>query len=258
MDEIIESTVNAEQVEVVTPQNTEVVETSSEQAETTQDVSEEVVKPQVEEKPVQSKEDNAKFAEMRRKAESEAIDKFIASQGYEFDGKPIKTKAEYDEAIRVNQERQRIQELVNNNVPEDVAKELVEAKRFRQEYEAEKQTKAQKEAQERDFQNFLESYPSVKADEIPVEVWAEVDKGKSLVDAYAKHENSILKAKLAEYEKGSKTQQINASNAESSTGSVTGNGQPVTKEITAESIATMSEKEISANWNQVKKILGMR
>ena len=62
-----ESTVNAEQVEVVTPQE----EVEQEQVES---VSSEVATEQPE-KHVQSPEENSRFAEVRRKAEQEAQDK---------------------------------------------------------------------------------------------------------------------------------------------------------------------------------------
>lgn len=248
MSDVIESTVNAEPIENVVDSQ-EVENTATEQVETTQDVSSEVVDTQVDNKPVQSKEDNARFAEMRRKAEAEAKDKLISEMYGESHG--IHTYAEYQEAVRQQQEQQKLQELMENNVPEDVAKELIESKKFREQYEAEKQTKAQEEAKRKDYESFLESYPDVKADEIPLEVWEENSKGKSLVDAYAKYENKLLKQQLAEFKKGQQAQQSNANNASSSTGSVTGQGAVPNGYYTHEQVKSMSQTEVTKNYGAI-------
>lgn len=202
---------------------------TTEQAQTAESVEKVEVaeQPQVEEKPVQTAEENAKYAAIRREAEQKAYtkaqDELIASMYGESHG--IYTKADYDKAVKEAQEQQEIQNHIDKGIDPEIAKELAEAKKFRQQYEQEQLTKQQQDKQRQDFKEFLEIYPDIKAEDIPPQVWAEVDKGTPLKIAYGLHENAILKAKLAEYEKGSKTQQINATNAESSTGSVTGNGQ---------------------------------
>jgi hypothetical protein len=268
MENINESTVNAEPVENVEPQQDLVIES----AESVQKV-EVAEQPKVEEKPVQSKEENAKFAEIRRRAEQEAIDKFIANQGYVFDGKPIKTKAEYDEAMRINQERERRAALEEKGIDPTIVDEYVNNNPTVKEAREALNKQKQEQFSQKNKVEFLEYFRNNNnrdfdpgKDSIPNEVWelseayekSNGKEGKSLVDAYMRHENSILRKKLQDIEKGTKTQEINSVNAATSTGSVTGNGKPVTKEITAESIATMSEKEISQNWSQVKKILNMR
>jgi hypothetical protein len=65
----------------------------------------------------------------------------------------------------------------------------------------------------------------VKPETIPVEVWQEVNKGRSLVDAYTIYENQQLKAQIAKVTQSQQTQQTNQSNAASSTGSITGQGE---------------------------------
>lgn len=164
----------------------------------------------------------------------------------------IHSKADYDRAISEQKEQERLQELVNNQgVPEDIAKELIESKKFREQYEAEKQSKIQQEAKTKDYEAFLSEYPTVKADEILPETWAEVEKGKSLVDAYARQELKQLKAKVAEYEKGSKTAEINAKNGQGSTGSLTGNGGNQQAFYTREQVNAMSISEINKNYKAV-------
>lgn len=155
------------------------------------------------------------------RARQEARDAWIAEQNYEWNGKTITTEAEYKEALKEAEIRK---SLESRELPPEVIEELVESRKFREETKAEKQARQQQERQQKDYQAFVEAYPDVKPDQIPPEVWQEVQSGKSLVDAYAKHENSTLKTKLAELEAKFKAQETNQSNASSSPGSVTGNG----------------------------------
>lgn len=62
---------------------------------------------------VQTPEMNSQFASIRRRAEQEGRDKFIANQGYEWNGKPIKTEAEYNQALK---EYQMMEYAKQNNV----------------------------------------------------------------------------------------------------------------------------------------------
>lgn len=105
--------------EVVTPQsaemdNTDIQETQevTETVENTVDnveenvdnnVTEEVVEPQNLDKPIQSQEQNALFAKIRREAEQRARDKVIAEMGMEWNGTPIKTYEDYQRAVREKQ-----------------------------------------------------------------------------------------------------------------------------------------------------------
>ena len=66
-------------------------------------VGEEVVEPQNLDKPVQSQEQNALFAKIRREAEQKARDKVIAEMGMEWNGSPIKTYDDYQRAVREKQ-----------------------------------------------------------------------------------------------------------------------------------------------------------
>ena len=223
MEENLNVTANTE--EVVTPQieGEQVTETEV-TAEPTEQVTSEPQETTRQEDITQTQAFSKRLKEETTKAYQKAQDELIAQMYGESHG--IYTKKQYDEAVKKAQEEQEIQNHIDKGIDPEIARELAEMKKFKQQYEQEIQTKQQKEKQQRDFQEFLEAYPNVNASEIPSEVWQEVEKGTPLKLAYGLHENSILKAKLAEYEKGSKTQQINATNAESSTGSVTGNGSP--------------------------------
>jgi hypothetical protein len=76
--------------------------------------SEEVATEQTDSKQTQTPEQNAEFARVRREAESrartQALDEFIQKEGYEYDGRPITTYAEYERVqAEIEQENQRAQ-----------------------------------------------------------------------------------------------------------------------------------------------------
>ena len=57
--------------------------------------------------------------------------------------------------------------------------------------------RAKANARQQDMQRFLQTYPNVKADAIPREVWGQVARGVPLVSAYAMHENQQMKIQLS-------------------------------------------------------------
>lgn len=264
MDEIIESTVDAEPEVVVEPQ----IEETTEQVETTDSENVEVAPTQEDIKPVQSAEENAKFAEIRRQAEAKAKDKVISEMYGEEYG--IHTYDEYQKALkeqeRVNREEAIRQEYADKGLPEDLLNELVLSKQERLEREAEKQSQQAKQFVDRNRLDFLDWYQSengkafdANSDTIPDEVWKQSElyeksqgrEGKSLMDAYAHYEIKQLKSKLS-------AQEVNKINAESSTGSVTGNGATKDIELTPELINSMSPKELAGRWQEVRKVFKMK
>lgn len=101
-----ESTVNAEPEVNVEPQEdvqVNEVESASSEVATEQPV-----------KHVQSQEENARFAEVRRKAEQEAQDKLIAEMYGESHG--IYTKADYDKAVKEQKEREMLERMRTEEV----------------------------------------------------------------------------------------------------------------------------------------------
>ena len=161
---------------------------------------------------------------------------------------------QYLEAVAKEEERSRINEIANQKgIPEDVAKELYESKKFREDYKKEQQTSKQKAKADKDLDAFVKKHPGIKGEDVPQEVWAawnNGENGKSLVDAYALHENSVLREKLAKFESGEAVQQQNAANAEASTGSVTGNGD-VGALYTRAQVKNMSKSEVNKNYKKV-------
>jgi hypothetical protein len=196
------------------------------------DEGEKVVEPAEPQK--QSAEENARYAAIRREVESkaeqriketterakqEARDAWIAEQGYEWKGKPIKTEAEYKQALKEHELEEKIRKQYSN-VPDELLNEIVEGKRFREEALKEKETAKQKETESKMYSDFLEAYPDVKPEDIPTEVWKEVKSGRNLLDAYVRHENKQLKEQLTKFQTQTQIQQANEKNAEISTGAV--------------------------------------
>ena len=196
----------------------------------------------------------------KQEAYQAARDAYIAEQGYEHNGKPIKTEAEYREALKEVELRKKYAEL-----PEDVVNELIESKKFREQSESERRTKAEHEKKSAEFSEFFEAFKiengrdfNSATDTIPPEVWELNAKGKSLADAYAIHLSKQLKTKVAKYEAKLKAQETNAANADSTPGSVTGNGSTKEASLTPEMIENMTPDELMKRWPEVKKVMKMR
>jgi hypothetical protein len=122
------------------------------------------------------------------------------------------------------EEQQALNELIQKNIPDEYAKEILENRKFREQYQEEK---AEREKQEKEHQmmaEFLDAYPDVKPEDIPVEVWVEVNKGRNLLDAYVSYENKRLKEEMAKFQQQQQVQQANEKNAASSTGSAKSSG----------------------------------
>lgn len=258
MEENNVSTVNAEQVEVVTPQETGQIETN----EPVNAGNGEVAAPVVE-KPVQSAEENAKFATIRREAEAKARDKTIADMGMEWNGQPITTYEQYMKAKAESEQMAREQKIREEyeakGLPQEVIDELVESKKFREEIKTEKQTKAEQARKEAEYNEFFDYFKAENGrdfdsakDTIPQEVWDMTAKGKTLADAYAYHSNKQLKAKLAEYEAKLKANETNQTNAASSTGSVTGNGANSNEYFTPEQVKAMTPAQVKQHFNAIE------
>lgn len=210
-------------------------------------------------KPIQDAETNAAYAKARRELEakaaereSKAIDAFIASQGLEFDGKPIKTKAEYDKAMQIQEDRARQQELKEKGIDPEIFDDYVNNNptvKKAQQLLAEQEAKAERDKQ---FMAFNEAFPDVKGDEIPPEVWQEFNAGKSLVDAYAKVHIKKLQEQIEALKKGTQTAEVNSKNAASTTGSITGEGAEEGL-YTEEQVDSMSSAEVKKNYDRVLK-----
>jgi len=245
MDELNLSTVDAEPVVNVEPQNIESVN------EPVQTNIVETVEPQQETKP-QSAEENSKFAQVRREAEqrsyAKAQDDLIARQYGESHG--IYTLADYDKAMDAQKQEQELSELLARNISEEDAQELLESRKLKEEIRAEKESKQQQEQQQADLQDFIKEFPDVKPDDIPTEVWQANANGKPLADAYARYALRLTKT-------ADTKAKANEENARASMGDVSGLGGQ-SSILTEEMIGNMSTQELSSRWGEVKKLFKMK
>jgi len=203
----------------------------------------------------------------KQEAAQQARDSWISEQGYEWKGKPITTEAEYKQALQEQELENKIRQQYEN-VPDDIINELLEGKRFREQYQnQQKQIDEQKrQAQaEQDFvsrrdsmyDEFLGEFPEYdtpeKWDAIPKEVWAEAEKwldtggreGRRLADALTRHNWKQNQAQQ-------QASEANQANAAASTGSVKGQGKSGAF-FTREQVANMSREEIQSNYNAIKE-----
>ena len=192
----------------------------------------------------------------RAEAAQQAKDELIAEAGYEWKGKPITTEAEYREALREQELENKIRSQYTN-VPDEIIEELTEGRKFREQNQTKEQQTAAKQAEQRMYQEFADAYPDLKGEDIPPGVWEEVKQGRNLLDAYARHENKILRDQLSGVQAREQAEQANQANAANSTGSVKTHGTPKGS-LTEEMVENMSPQELAARWLEVKKLYKMK
>lgn len=104
-----------------------------------------------------------------------------------------------------------LNELVQKNIPEEYAREILESKKFR----SEQQQRQREEAAAKQRENvmteqrneFLETYPNVEPKDIPQEVWDTWKTGVPLKFAYMQHERNVLENKVKALETNVKNKQ---------------------------------------------------
>jgi len=127
---------------------------------------------------------------------------------------------QYEQEQEQIRQQEKIEEMVSNGVPEEIAKEVVATSQLRKELQEEK-NRLEKEKQEREanenknkeYAEFLEAFPNVKAEDIPREVFLNAQKS-NLKTAYLEWQN-------AELQKQIEINKTNSKNATSSVGSTT-------------------------------------
>ena len=129
----------------------------------------------------------------------------------------------YEKEQEKAKEQARIEEMVNNGVPEETAKEVIAAGQMRKKYqqmenELKKREEAlnKEEAKKKEYQDFLEQFPDVKPEDIPKEVFEEAE-NSSLSNAY-------MKWKVKDLERQLSVAKTNEKNAKASVGGVTETG----------------------------------
>lgn len=107
------------------------------------------------------------------------------------------TPEQYIEAVRKQEEQEKLNELIQKNIPADLAREILENRKFREEIKKKEEAAAAQEKKQKEYQDFLTTFPDVKAEDIPTSVWQQVDKGVPLKYAYMEHAYTELKNALA-------------------------------------------------------------
>lgn len=135
----------------------------------------------------------------------------------------IEQVEEYEAEQEKAREEERLEEMVNNGVPEDIAREVIATSQLRKQLQAkENELKEREEAQnakhkeEQEYADFIAAFPDVKAEDIPKEVY-EAAQHSNLTSAYKDWLIKDLQTKLS-------IQQTNSKNAKSAIGSVTESG----------------------------------
>jgi hypothetical protein len=222
MENIIESSVNAEPVANVEPQEPQVETTVNESVNAEGG---EVATPQQIDKPVQDAETNSMYAKIRKEAEAKAKDEAIAEMGIVWNGQPIKTYAQYKKALEEKAEYNRRNALQEQGIDPEVFDKYVNENPMVQWAKEQMEKQKREEQQWQDFLNVKKDFGIKEADEIPPEVFKyQDDTGTSLYNAMVWYDRNQLKTKIAEYEKGNVTKEANNKNAASATGSLQGQG----------------------------------
>ena len=130
---------------------------------------------------------------------------------------------QYERDQQKAQEEARLEEMMDNGIPEDVAREVIATSQLRKQLqEKENELKAREEAQKREeaknkeYEDFLKEFPDVNPEEIPKEVFEDAE-NSSLSNAYMKWQLKEMKTKLD-------VAKQNEKNSKASVGGVTDTG----------------------------------
>lgn len=138
----------------------------------------------------------------------------------------VKDYEKQKEQELINQD---IQNMVSNGIDEAIARRVAETEAARKEWEKEKaelqklkDEELKKQKENKEYEEFINAHPDVKAEEIPEEVFKDA-KEMGLSAAYEKYENKILKEKIKQLE-------LNQKNAVSSPVGLTSDGSSTEQE----------------------------
>lgn len=124
------------------------------------------------------------------RAKQEALDSYIAEQGYEWNGQAITTYEQYQQALK---EQELIEQYQDAELPDEVIQELIENRKFREQYMAQQEEQQKQLQEQKAFEEFAEAFPDVDPESIPVEVWQKYESGVPLKYAYMEHEMTKLR-----------------------------------------------------------------
>lgn len=94
---------------------------------------------------------------------------------------------------RAEEQQQELNTLVQKNIPQEYAQEILENRKFRNELQSKQQEEQKQLKQNEEFKEFFDSFPDAKPTDIPAEVWQKNDAGVPLKYAFMEHQFNQLK-----------------------------------------------------------------
>jgi hypothetical protein len=129
----------------------------------------------------------------------------------------------YEKEQEKQREQDKLEEMISNGVPEDIAKEVVATSQLRKELQAEKnklekekKDREEKESKDKEYEDFIKEFPDVKPEDIPKDVFLNAE-NSSLREAYMKYQLEEQKKQIEILKKQNE-------NSSSSVGSTTEHG----------------------------------
>ena len=124
------------------------------------------------------------------------------------------TVPEYLDAVRQQREQDQLNELIQNNIPEDLAQEILESRKDRESRKQQEQARADEQKKNAEFGEFFAYFKQANGrdfnpgqDEIPQEVWAANQNGTPLKYAYMEHHNNQMKSQLQVFKQNNENTQ---------------------------------------------------
>lgn len=134
----------------------------------------------------------------------------------------------YEREQQKQKDQEKLEDMIANGVPEDVAKEVIATSQLRKELqqeknklEKEKQEREKQESKDKEYADFIKEFPDVKAEDIPKDVFLDAE-NSSLREAYMKYQ-------LEEQRKQIEILKKNQENSTRTVGSTTERGGETTK-----------------------------
>lgn len=101
---------------------------------------------------------------------------------------------QYEQDQQKQREQEKIEDMIANGVPEEVAKEVVATSQLRKELQLEKnklarekEERLKQESKDKEYADFIKEFPDVKAEDIPKDVFLNAE-NSSLREAYMKYQ----------------------------------------------------------------------
>lgn len=102
------------------------------------------------------------------------------------------------------EQQEELNQLVQANIPEEYAKEILENRKFRQSLEEKQRHEQEKSKQDQEFKDFFNQFPNVKPEEIPSEVWEANKEGTPLRIAMMEYNYKKLETENAQLKNNQK------------------------------------------------------